>query len=226
MKYLLYPLLVICFFTACKKDDETPTIIIEPPVDIMLSTDTLTSGQLWGLSIGEAASNIYSTIQEIGEEKNVTYLGVVGNVFTDLSTVQNSIPLYASVFLDEAKGTSTGIQFSIAENKVASIWTNNGEQLNKWPVQNTKSHSITKGDPVESLYQKLVNIKTIKAFEKKFERISIFNKDVSKQYDSHMSVSPQWYFRSAVDNERYYLIYLNFIDGKLVSIYSALFKVL
>lgn len=226
MKYALCLLAVLCFLTACKKEEETATVIIEPPTEVVMSADTLASGQMWGLAIGQSASGIYSKIQEIGSEKHITYLGVVGNVFTDLGTVENAIPLYASVLLDEAKGTSTGIQISIAKNKVASIWTNGGIQLNKWPVQHNKNSSITKGDPVESVYQKLVNIKKIKSFKKKFERISIFNKDVNKPYDAHMSVSPQWYFRSAVDDDSYYLIFLNFSEGKLISIYSTLYKIL
>jgi len=208
------------------KEQEGPTIIIEPPPERIISADTLTSGQLWGLTIGESAFSIYSKIQNIGSEKSITYIGVVGNVFTDLNSIENSIPLYASVFLDEAKGTSTGIQLSFAENKVSSIWINDGTQLNKWPANYDRSSSIAINDPIESVYQKLVNIKTIKAFEKKFERISIFGKDVSKSYDSHMSVSPQWYFRASVSDKQYFLVHLNFSGGNLHSIYSTLYEVL
>lgn len=223
MKYLFFLSFFLCFLSACTKEEE-PAITICPPVDRVISTDTLTSGTLWGIQIGESASNTYSKIQSLSAEKRITYIGVVGNVFTDLSSIENSIPLYTSVFLDEAKGTESSIQLSFKEGRVSSIYTNAGVELNKWPANYDKSSSITKNDLVETIYSKLVNIKRMKIFEKKFERISIFGKDVSKAYDSNMSVSPQWYFRSGVDSKSYYLIHLSFNEGKLSSIYYTFYE--
>lgn len=225
MKYLLILTAVLSFLAACKVEEE-PLTIIEPPYEAVISIDTINSGQFWGLDIGKNAPEIYATVQAMAAQKSITHLGVVGNVFTELSSIENSIPLYASIFLDEAKGTDSGIQISISEGKVSAIFTNAGTKLSKWPLNNATHSSVVQGDEAESVYHKLVNIRNIKAFEKKFERISIFNKNIFKPYDLHMSVSPQWYFRVADGNERFNLVSLNFQNGKLVSIYSKVTKLL
>lgn len=220
MKYLLIFSAILSFLTACKVEKEEPFIIIEPPLEAIISLDTIQTGEFWGLPVGKNAPEIYASLQTIATQKNITHLGVVGNAFTELSSIEKSIPLYTSIFLDEAKGTASGIQISISEDKVSAIFTNAGTKLSKWPVNFPTNSSVIQGDEVESVYQKLVNIRNIKAFEKKFERISITNKNVFKPYDLHLSTSPQWYFRVAEGNERYNLVSLNFQNGKLVSIYS------
>lgn len=45
---------------------------------------------------------------------------------------------------------------------------------------------------------------------------------MSIPFDPHMSTSHQWYFRSAIDDEGYYLIFLNFSEEILETIYSTL----
>jgi hypothetical protein len=221
MKQLAAFFLVLLSLSACKKDTKTsPEIIIEPPVERRISSDTLTSGQQWGLTIGQASADLYAKIQEIRVQKQISYLGVVGNVFTSLDGLENKIPLYASIYLDEKRGTSTGIQISFAENKVKSIFTNDGIALNSWPA-NT---GIVIGDKIEDIYQKLVVIKKINYYASKFEHISIVFKDVNKAYDAQMSSSPQWYFIAPLDSKKYNIVQLNFTAGKLVSIYSAVFE--
>jgi hypothetical protein len=221
MKQLAALLLVLLSLSACKKGAATsPEIIIEPPVERRISSDTLTSGQQWGLTIGQASADLYAKIQEIRLQKQISYLGVVGNVFTNLEGLENKIPLYSSISLDEKRGTSTGIQISFAENKVKSIFTNNGISLNSWPT----GSGILLGDKIEDIYQKLVAIKKTNYYASKFERISIFFKDVNKAYDAQMSLSPQWYFVAPLDSKKYNIVQLNFTAGKLVSIYSAVFE--
>jgi hypothetical protein len=224
MKQLSIFFLVLLVLPACKKEATDPTkIIIEPPTTYLISRDTLTTGQLWGLTIGQSSTDLYAKIQEIRVERKITGLSVVGNVFTSLDGLENKIPLYTSINLDEAVGTSTGIQIAFSENKVRSIYTNNALALTKWPIGNGANATVAIGDKIEDIYSKLVAIKNIGAYTRKFEYIAIFSKDLTKTYDPQMSASPQWYFAVPAGNKKYNDVQLNFTSGKLVSIYSKVF---
>lgn len=227
MKKLFGLLLIVLLFSACIKEAgiKTPLIGIDYIPPMLISSDTLRTGGQWGLNIGEAPSGVYSKFQAIITERRVDYLAVVGNVFTNLETLENKIPLYSSVYLDEAVGTSTGIQLNFTGNKLKSIFTNDGVELNKWPIINDAASSVAVGDAIEGIYAKLVNIRKQAAYVKKFERISIFYKDITKVYDPLMNGSPQWYFTSVIDDKHYTVVTLNFSTGKLTSIYSRLFEI-
>lgn len=152
------------------------------------------------------------------------YLGVVGNVFTGLEGLENKIPLYESLLLDEARGTSTGIQIAFENGRVKSIWTNEGAKLPKWPAVPDKSAAIAPGDDVSSIYSKLARMKELGIAAKKLERISLFTKDVRKPYDPGMAGSRQWYFTTPIGTDQFYHVELNIQGGKLHSIYWTLYK--
>jgi hypothetical protein len=226
MKHVLYLFLISVLFGSCKKDQivsKNPAQQDARPTKIITS-DTLTSGQLWGLNIGDTITNVYKTIQYIQTEKRINYLGIVGNVFTGIDQLESTIPLYTSIFLDEKNGTENGIQIYFQNNKVSAIWTNAGAELSKWPSNTDKASTIEKNAPIENIYSTLNNIKRISAFTNKFERISLFYKDINKAYDIQMSKSPQWHFTATVNDKRYYVVHLNFSAGILTSIYSTLYE--
>src|SRR6476620_2614619 len=134
MKYLAPVLVVALFLGSCKKNNGlSETLIIEPPPTKIISSDTLTTGQWWGLNIGDNSTDVYTIIQNIQAEKQINYLGIVGNSFSKIEDLQSSIPLYNSIFLDKKEGSNDGIQIYFASNKVSAIWTNGGFQLSKWP---------------------------------------------------------------------------------------------
>jgi hypothetical protein len=226
MKNLFILLLIALSFSACKKEAATkaPLIGVDPIPPTLISSDTLRTGGQWGLNIGEASPNVYAKFQSIITDKRVDYLAVVGNVFTNLESLENKIPLYRSVYLDETVGTGTGIQLNFTDNKLNSIFTNDGVRLTRWPIVNDAAHSVAVGDAIEGIYAKLTKIKEQGAYTRKFERISIFSKDITKAYDPLMNASPQWYFTSVIDEKHYTTVTLNFSAGKLASIYSTLFE--
>ena len=197
---------------------------IQPAEVKIINTDSIQTGQYWGLSIGDSHTVIYAKVQALKGEKAIDYVGVIGNVFTQLTDIEHTLALYQSVFLDETKGTTTGIQISFADNKVKAIWTNNGIKLNRWPEFNAENASIAINDLVTDVYQKLVKIKANADYSKKFERISLFEKDINKVYDDKMSLSGKWYFVSEVTAKRYYLVNLTFTSGKLSSLKWTLFE--
>lgn len=224
MKPFIHILIITTLFGSCKKEQVTPEIITEPRHSIIIASDTLTTGQWWGLNIGDTIPNIYKIIQNIQTEKQIKYLGIVGNVFTKLEDIQNIIPLYNSILLNEKNGSASGIQIYFANNKVKSIWTNSGTELSRWPSHTDNAATIAKDDAIEHIYLRLTNIKRIDAFANNFERISLFDKDISKAYDAQMSKSSQWYFSAAVSDKRFYVVHLNFSLGFLTSVYATLYE--
>jgi hypothetical protein len=224
MKNQLFLLLLVVMFSSCVKDENVTAPIVDPIPPKVLSRDTITTGQLWGFAIGQPSASIYAKGQEVKLERKIAYMSVIGNVFTSLESLENKIPLYQSIYLDQTLGTSTGIQIYFANNTVKSIWTNEGKQMNMWPANTSNNSSIIKGDQVSEVYKKLVNIKSIGAYANKFERISMFEKDITKPYDDQMANSRLWYINGDMDDKSYYHLELNFTAGKLVSIYSTLYE--
>ena len=224
MKYLSFLFLIAISITSCAKKETFTCCGPEPVPPKIISKDTITTGQIWGLTIGQSSADIYTEIQEIKTEQKVEYLSVVGNVFTSLESLADKIPLYTEIFLDEQVGTSTGIQIYFADNKVKSIFNNNGVKMSKWPSSYANTSSVSVGDNISDVYAKLVNIKKMGTYANKFERISLFNKDFTKEYDPQMGNSRLWYLNGDITDERYYHRELNFSNGKLVSIYTTILE--
>jgi hypothetical protein len=222
MKHLTTLILVILSISACKKENSALTSDLQQVK--ILTTDSIQTGQYWGLTIGDSHATIYAKVQAMKGEKSIAYIGVVGNVFTQLTDIEHTLPLYRSIFLDETKGTGTGIQISFVDNKVKAIYTNDGLKLNKWPQSNSENASVANNDLITDVYKKLVNIKASGEYTKKFERISLFEKDINKPYDDKMNLSGKWYFVSEVTPKRYYLVNLTFLSGKLSSLKWTLFE--
>ncbi len=222
MKYILSILILIVLFVSCKK--EKGALKDEPAPSKIILSDTLTAGQWWGLNTGDTITDIYKTIQSIQTEKHINYLGIVGNIFTKMEDLESILPLYTSIFLDEMNGTKSGVQIYFAYNKVDAIWTNSGTELSRWPLNTERAATIVQNDPIENIYSTLTNIKLNPAFANKFERISLFYKDINKAYDSQMSKSQQWHFSATVNDKRFYVVHLNFSSGILTSIYTTLFE--
>lgn len=189
-----------------------------------IEKDTLRTGQLWGLTIGEAAPDVYAVLQDIRSDKQIGYLGIVGNVYSDLSAIQEKIPLYNSLFMDETAGTPQGIQLGFEADKIKVIYMNSGTPLNKWPSITDFANGLTIGDSVSTVYEKLVAIKNVAVYGAKLQRLSLFDKNLAKNYDIGMANSTQWQVVTATVNKRWQLLELNFSLGSLNSIYYTLYE--
>lgn len=213
--------LFLSAFTSCMKgssgtDDPNPYRPIEK--------DTVRTGQLWGLTIGETAEEVYTMIQDIRTERQIAYLGVTNNVYSDLPAIQNKIPLYNSLFMDESTATSTGIQLGFEASKIKVIYMNNGTPLNKWPSINDFQNGITVGDSVSKLYDKLVAIKGLAEYGNKLQRLSLFDKTLTAAFDPGMANSAKWQIVTSTVDKRWKLLELNFSAGTLSSIYYTLYE--
>jgi hypothetical protein len=190
-----------------------------------IETDTVRTGQFWGISVGSAAEDVYQTVQNIRLDKQIAYLGITGNTYSDLGTIQPKIHMYNSIFLDEATATTTGVQIGFKSEKVDAIFMNNGAPLTKWPSINDFQNSIGIGDSVSTIYNKLVAIKALAIYGDKLQRLSLYDKNLLKEYDPTMASSSKWQIITTVNsNKRWQLVELNFSSGMLSSIYYTLFE--
>lgn len=223
MKRLSLLMLCALSIAACKKEivDNDRLITELPPVK-HISGDTLKTGQKLGLAIGQQSAYLYTKIQQLKASGQISYMYVVSNVFNTLEQA-NKIPLYQSLYLDETVGTSTGIQINFANNKVQSIFTNDGVILSKWPAGAAANATISIGDTRDGIYQKLVNIKQT-TYANKLQRISLFSKDLDTAYDAGMTASPQWYFSFKISETRWEFIQLMFTNGVLTNIYDNVYE--
>jgi len=215
---LLTLLLSTFLLFGCLSNSETePEIIIEPPYSSLISTDTISSGDYKQFSIGTNAEHTYAAVNLFKEEIGLDYMNVVSNIYSDLAELEEKLPLYHYIFMDEEKGTSTGVQLGIKEDRIATIFLGNGEELEKWPTDLSQS-AIRKGDEVTTLFDKLKTISQNDKYKKKFEAINLLTKDLSKPYDSQMSKSPQWYFGYTLTDNKMDVVKLNFEEGILKNI--------
>jgi hypothetical protein len=60
-----------------------------------------------------------------------------------------------------------------------------------------------------------VNINKKSSYANKFERISLFTKELASQYDPIMTQSPQWYFRYTVEPKLYEHVDVKMESGKV-----------
>jgi hypothetical protein len=222
----IFLLIGVLFFYSCKKEDlpEPAKRSLDPAMPIILEEESLFSGQFWGINIGDPAEEVHASIQQIKVEKQIGSVGVTGNIFTSITDLETRIPLYHTLLLDESHGTSDGVQFYFAENKIKSIYLNSGESISQWPPHAAHHLSVETGDPINGIYKKLVAISKQPESGDKFERMLFFLKNLSTVYDSRMSVSPEWYFGSTVNNKKGYQVKLNFKSGKLFSIHYTLYE--
>lgn len=204
---------------SCQKGAVKPNESVTDHNLTLLGRDTIRTDHFMGLAVGERAEDIYHHLAQLQSSKGVNFVQVVSNTYTGLNQLADKIPLYQSVYLDEWKGTDTGVQIAFADNKVKNIYLNSGRKIDQWPVDMSTTVAIRPGDQVELLYEKLLEIEKLQPYINKFERISLHTKDLSKAYDAHMGLSPQWYFTYFREDNKMDEVQLVFTGGKLSSIY-------
>jgi hypothetical protein len=211
--------------TGCINNDPVePEIIIDPIGLMLVSCDTITSGEHLGILVSSNAENVYSALQNAQTSKGLQYVNVVSNSFSNVNQLDNRIHLYQSIFLDEQKGTDSGVQITFESGKVKSIYLNSGKELTQWPLKEKESTSVRVGDQASALYSKLLSIQSKSSYASKFERISLFTKELMSEYDPIMTQSPQWYFRYTVEPKLYEHVDVNLDNGKVKSLVVSRYR--
>ncbi len=225
MKFSFLLFVIFISLVSCKKEIEPVSLRPIPEEEVkILSSDTLKTGQKWGFSIGDSTTDMYFRMQNNRAEYPMNVFTIVGNIFTRVADLENRLTLYSGIYLDQTIGSPNGIQIAFSNNKIKSIFTNNGTQLSRWPINEDSNSSIAVDDSIDGLYSKLVNISHISAYKSYLERVSLSFKDLNKDFDPHIILSPQWIYVRIVDSRMFYVIELNFVSGRLVSIYSTLYE--
>lgn len=206
--------LVSCLHT---EDQTIHTTGPEPELLLLIASDTLESGTYLSFTIGETAANTYTSVTDLQEPIAVNYLNMVSNVFSGMDGMKDKLALYHTILLDEKKGTDSGVQITVEEGQVKSLYLNSGKMLQKWPVD-FKSSAIRIGDKADTLYDKLKEISRHKSYRNKFEWVNLITKDLSRDYDPGMADSPQWYFTYTKDDDQMEVVKLNMKEGLLESI--------
>ncbi|WP_428663182.1 hypothetical protein [Runella sp.] len=213
-------LLLLPLFYGCKMATSVKPETTGPePEPYQVTRDSVTSGDYLGIAINEEAASVYTKIQNLQLIKGITALNVVNNVFSDLTSLKEQLPLYQYILLDQKPGSDSGVQITVEKQVVKAIYLNSGKQLTQWPEKQPNNSSVRLGDPVSSLYEKLVSIKAIKQFTNKFEYISLLTKNLSANYDLGMSRSPQWYFGYSTGVDQMDQIQVYFQNGKVTKLY-------
>jgi hypothetical protein len=224
MKNITILALFALVFTSfgCLTDPATDPgiIIVEPPVQTLIGTDSIFTGDYLGMEINQNADAVYTAVQKIPEAR----LSVVRNFSTNMAELRTRIPLYDYFLLDEAKGTDSGVQVTLENERVKSIYLNSGKALTQWPVNLGIGASIRLGDSAGSLYAKLVQIRATGSYDRKFERLLLLTKNMSTSFDPEMAKSPQWYFSQTTAPGLWETVTMNFTEGKLTYILVRRYK--
>ena len=217
MKNLIYLTLTVLLFATlgCEMEDpEADTrIIVDPVWPTLTEVDTIVSGSYLGFEINKDAAAIYKASQSLRETKGIMHLNVVGNIFSDVRQLSDRVPLYSYMLFDQQQGTETGVQITLEDGKVKSLFLNNGKQMRQWPEKSKTAVKV--GDPADGLYEKLADVSRQKSYSNKFERISLLTKDLNTAFDPGMMRSPQWYFRYRTSSTTSEHVDLHLKDGKL-----------
>ncbi len=192
-------------FTGCLKSNKD---FGQPQQKI--TSDTIVNGNYWAFNIGDSHADIYTKAQELREEKKIKTISVVNNVFTNLTAIKDKLPLYHALFLDATTATANGIQLYFENGKVKNIYNNAGQLLSSWPWGAGSGNIIRSEDPVNTIYDKLVEIKKITEYSPYFQRMSMFYKDIATAYDVDMDQSSQWLFTSPVSEKVFLQINFKF----------------
>jgi hypothetical protein len=209
---LLVSAFALTLLTAsCKTDSSEPVPMQTSPTAHLIGKDSIATGSYLGLDINQDAQQVYATIQA----KGLSHLNIVQNIAPAANLLQDRIPLYSYILLDENKGTDSGVQITLKSGVIEAIYLNSGTKLTKWPVPNTVKSAFAVGDRAEVLYAKFNELSKLTSYKSKFERIMLLTKDVATSYDPVMAASPQWYFVNKIDPKNWEVVQIHFKNGKI-----------
>ncbi|MBZ4187876.1 hypothetical protein [Niabella beijingensis] len=192
---IFWAVLFLCCFIlpSCQKEDLQPGPIIDPVEGRILATDTLRSGGLLGMQIGDPYEEVYETIKTIALDKNIDILWVTNPQFEGIEVLKGKLGYYSDLRLSNRSKPSEYILFEIEKDRIKTIYDPEGRQLPKWPAGRQYRYTINVGDPVDLVYPKLLQLQSSPKYKEYFSAIAAFAKFISKPYDTRMSASSEWY---------------------------------
>lgn len=210
----------LLFVSCLKNDSDDPEIIIEPPFPIEVKLDSIQTGSLYNVTVGNSAEEVYKGLQEFTDSKGkISYLAITGVLNTTLTDLKDRIPLYNGLILDQKPSNPLSSQIYFKGGKIESIYYRNSpNKLSRWPVD--ASDPLKIGDPVENIYDKLVALQKDGRYARFFEYMGLFEKNMDKPFDTFQNKSNLWQFSVTVDDKNFIRVGLVFENAVLVKIRS------
>lgn len=212
--------LTVLLFASCLKNESTdPEIIIEPPMPVEVKLDSIMTGSLYNVTVGEDAEEVYRGLQGFSNAKGkIEYLGITGTHNATLSDLKDRIPLYNSLLLDRKPSLPQGGQIYFNNNEIVSIYHRDGKKVSSWPWD--AADPLRVGDPVTVIYDKLIKLQKDPSYARMFDYIGMFEKNMNKPFDAFQNRSTLWQFSIAEDDNNFIRVDLVFENAKLVKIRS------
>lgn len=198
MKKIAVLIALITFFTGCKKSIIGP----EPAGWYITERDTVTSGQYWGINIGDDHATVYSKIRTVRQEKMIPALLLQDFYYTSLTAVKDKLPLYNTLSITRvSSGSVITVQFLFNNETVSLIYSSAGGQLNSWPSDFDDGATIRAGDNLATLYNKLAAINNQPLYAGYFKQVRLLNKNLDRDYEDGMSLAGSWKIESHTEEK-------------------------
>ncbi len=220
LSLLLLSSVGLLFASCLKNDTNDPEIIVEPPFPVEIKLDSIQSGSLYNVTVGNSAEEVYKGLQGFTDSKGkVDYLAITGVLNTKVTDLKDRIQLYNGLILNQQPSSALASQIYFKNNKIESIYYyNSPNKLSRWPVD--AGNPLKVGDSVESIYDKLVALHKDNRYTRFFEYIGLFEKNMDKPFDTFQNKSNLWQFSITVDDKNFTRVDLIFENAVLVKIRS------
>lgn len=199
MKKIAVLIALITFVTGCKKRN---IIGPEPSGWSITERDTVTSGQYWGINIGDDRATVYSKIRTLRQEKMIPALLLQDFHYTSLTAVKDKLPFYNTLNITRvSSGSVITVQFLFTNETVSLIYSSPAGQLNSWPADVDAGTTIRLGDNLATLYNKLAAISNQPLYAGYFKQVRLLNKNLDRDYEEGMSLAGSWKIESHTEEK-------------------------
>jgi len=178
--------ILVCFFTACLKDDNSVKI------------EQVKKGEKWGIRIGSTPEQVYQQIQQAGSQKNFDMLSLVyRKASNDPSLLPENLGAYNYLKFqrqEEGEQYVTQVYLHFSDNKVSKIQFAKDEwnDLERWPEEEPANLSIQSGEETSTVYEKLQQLYGQENFSSYY--FSLSDKPLDRTYDPKMELYTEWAF--------------------------------
>lgn len=185
--------------------------------------ENIVSGKKWTLEIGSSSFETYNQLQKLNEKKNIGNVALIyRQPYNNPNEINSDISLYQYITLESNSGNTQRVLIRFEDDKVYSIEKGNShlDSIQNFPQNLPNNKSISIGDSVNILMQKLKAIYKIEDYKKL--KIIFPDKWLAKPYDPVMNKYKEWGFvfsqNITPSSEGRNTVRLYFKNGKLTKI--------
>lgn len=176
-------MLLLIVISACKKEKQGDY------------SETITTGEKWGIKIGSTQAEVYAQLQKAGPTLDFRSLGIYGRrPYTSPEKPAEIIQFYYALTIYSSTGTLDRAVFLFNGDKVKEITVGGGltSGVTKWPDGAADDTAIKVDDPVSAIGAKLLKIHQLPAYSSYGFVLS--DKPLNKPYDPDLNNYNDWQF--------------------------------